>query len=131
MLNKIIFFIFKSNLNLFHSDENPCEYAVDIALSCINENSFEIIPSRLQGDQLLWFYDIETHSCKYIDHECVNSDNINRFQSFDTCKSQCIPNVTQMQTQGKQWNEDFSFAYCRALKLIKGYRIFWAFSTRS
>jgi hypothetical protein len=90
---------FLTNPNLL--GENPCEYPVDIALHCLNEQTYEILPSKFDGTDLLWFYDIESHSCKYINQNCVNSDNINKFQSHDACKSQCIPNVTDVQTQGK------------------------------
>ena len=74
---------------------------MDIALNCLHEETYEILPSKLKGVQLLWFYDIDAHACKYIDGECVNSDNINKFPSYQACKSQCIPNVTEVQTQGE------------------------------
>lgn len=82
-------------------DENPCEYPADIALHCLNENTDEILPSKLDGTNLIWFYDIESHSCKYITQDCVNMENKNIFESQSACKSQCIPNVTDIQTQGK------------------------------
>lgn len=86
---------------LFIIDENPCEAPNEILSECLNDQTNDILPSKLINNNLVWYYDIETRSCRSIAHDCIRQSNPNRFISFDLCKSQCIPNVTDIPTQSK------------------------------
>ena len=51
-------------------------------------------------NKTIWYYDIELRMCKRTKSDCVLSNSLNKFDTNENCKSKCIPNVNEVQTQG-------------------------------
>ena len=83
----------------FFKVNNPCEQSVDIAPKCLENNITETMVAYQKKNDLIWFYDIETRSCRQIKRSCIIETNLNVFNSAEACKNQCLPQVNDIQTQ--------------------------------
>ena len=89
-------------LYFFTKGDNPCESPSDILSECIDEQTNDILVDKLnKNENIIWYYDIETRSCRSISQQCVHQKNPNRFNSVDLCKTQCLPNLNDLQTQSR------------------------------
>ena len=69
-------------------------------MECLDPYTGEILSNKMYSHNSAWFYDIEERTCRSISSECLSINNQNRFKSLDECKTQCIPNVGDKQTEG-------------------------------
>jgi len=81
-------------------DDNECESPANISDECLNDQTSEILPSKLLSQDSIWYYEIEARACKKIEKSCIPAANSNRFLTRDACQKQCIPNVVQTDAQG-------------------------------
>ncbi|RNA30102.1 papilin isoform X1, partial [Brachionus plicatilis] len=80
--------------------DTPCEAVPDILPECIDPTNGEILSDKLVDYQdSVWFFDIVVQVCRPIKAECFNSQNSNRFDSLNECKSQCSPNMDDQKTE--------------------------------
>ena len=79
-----------------------CEDFVEFKSDCLDVDNTNILASQKTGPKTIWYYEIETRSCQQINSDCIidYKTNTNKFDSYASCKSQCLPFVTEIQTPG-------------------------------